>query len=266
MNKRLYRMAVFALVVEHGSFAGAARELDRAPSVVSTLVRDLEQDVGACVLHRSTRRLALTDSGEQLLPHCQAVLEALRSSEQIVQRMRDVVQGRLHLSAPTSLLDSLVVPTLRKLLDAHPAIEAECTLSDSRDDLEDGSVDLAVRVGPLTELSHRARRIGSLREVRVDLPGSPDRAIVLPWQDASSGDILRVSSVVLAKAAVLAGLGWAVLPELCLGERASDGTLRARAQRAAVPIYAVHAFGSHAPPQVRATLKILVQVAKSTMA
>lgn len=267
MNQRLHQMAVFALVLEEGSFAAAARRLERSPSVVSVHVRELERTLGLRLLHRTTRRLALTEAGERHLPHCQAILDALRHSDALASKMRERVEGRLRVTVPGALLESLVAPTLAALLDAHPDVEVALLESDHRARLEDGEVDVAIRVGRLSELEHRARRLGSLRDLRVARPDSPDRAIRLPWQrqtPATAHAPLEVSSVRAALALVERGLGWAVLPEPALVHAKSLG-LRVEPSGRPEPIYAVHALGSQPPPAVRAFIDCAVEVAAAAL-
>lgn len=255
MNKRLHHMAVFAVVSEAGSFAAAARVLGRSPSVVSTQIRELERSFDARLLHRTTRSLALTEAGARYLPHCQTVLAALREAEALHEQLRTRVEGRLRLTAPSALIDLLVAPTLQTLLDAHPGIEVELRDSDAREALDGGEVDVAIRVGALTRLGHRARRLGELRDLRVRTPGSPDRAIVLPWQDPNplaEAGVLRVHTVAAARSLVARGLGWSVLPEPAVRELLDAGCVEREGQGRPAPIYAVHAFESRPPPQVRA--------------
>ena len=255
MNKRLHHMAVFAVVSEAGSFAAAARSLGRSPSVVSTQIRELERSFDARLLHRTTRSLALTEAGARYLPHCQAVLAALREAEALNDELRTRVEGRLRITAPSALIDLLLAPTLQALLELHPDIEVELRDSDTREALDSGAIDVAIRVGALTRLGHRARRLGELRELRVRRPGAPDRAILLPWQDQSplaAAGILRVHTVAAARSLVARGLGWSVLPEPALRELLDAGFVEREGQGRPAPIYAVHAFESRPPPQVRA--------------
>lgn len=258
-------MAIFALVVEEGSFAGAARVLERSPSVVSTHLRALEQSFEARLLHRTTRRLALTDAGERYLPHCQAVLGALRRANTLTEVMRSTIEGRLRVTAPSALLGVLIVPVLQVMLENHPGVDIELVDSDAREDLEAGEVDVAIRVGRLTELEHRVRRLGQLRDVRVRQVNSPDRAIVLPWQkehgQVASAGSLQVSSVVAARALVAQGLGWATLPEPAVREYLAEGRMEVASEGDPVPVYAVHALGTTPPRQVLAFIDVAVATA-----
>ncbi|WP_440521722.1 LysR family transcriptional regulator, partial [Serratia marcescens] len=86
---KLNRMAVFATVVAEGSLAGAARRLGMTPSAVSQHMRSLEKALGVPLLHRSTRRLALTEAGAAFYPGCEAMLQQAQQAEQRLAELRD---------------------------------------------------------------------------------------------------------------------------------------------------------------------------------
>src|SRR6059036_3653262 len=94
------RMAIFAEVVAAGSLSAAARRLGMTPSAVSQHLRQLEQALGLALLHRSTRRLTLTEAGERYHVGCAAMLAAAHTAEQALARLRDEPEGELRLAAP----------------------------------------------------------------------------------------------------------------------------------------------------------------------
>lgn len=263
MKKRIHRLAIFALVVEEGSFAAAARRLGRAPSAVSAHIAALEEAIGARLLHRTTRRLALTEVGERYLAHAQTILDGLRAADRLTADLGDAVRGPLRVSAPTALVEVLVVPAMQRLLATHPDVEVTLSATDARVDLRGGEVDVAVRVGHLTGLDDRARRLGALHDVRVRRADGVDRAIVLPWQSTRSGAAgrARASTVMAARAMVRSGLGWAELPETVVRADLAAGRLEAIGEARAVPVYATHAFGHQPPATVRAFIAAAVEAA-----
>lgn len=245
MNQGLHSLAVFALVVERGSFAAAAARLERAPSAVSGHIRRLEQWFGERLLQRTTRRMALTPAGERLLPEAQAVLAAHRRAQALRESMAETVEGPLRISAPTALLADWIIPAIARMRQTHPQVQISLEATDRRSELQEGPMVVALRVGPLTTLGLRARRVGTLQEARVSQPGAPDCWIRLPWQSPRPATAeIRMDSVVAARAAVDAGLGWAVLPV------AEGGDIE-------TPVYAVHGFGSQASKAVLAFIDIL---------
>jgi len=154
----LRRMAVFACVVEHRSMSGAARALAMSTSAVSQQVRQLERDSGVTLLHRSTRKLALTAAGERLYEDCAAMVAAARRAQHQLAVSRDAPSGELRLSAPVGFARH-VAPGLGALLAAHPALSLKLLVDDAHIDLIESRIDLAVRFGSLPYSTWVARRL-----------------------------------------------------------------------------------------------------------
>ena len=151
-------LAVFAEVVDAGSMSGAARRLGMSPSAVSQTIRALEQHGGVTLLHRSTRKLALTEAGERYYPHCQRMLEAARAAAQSLQHARDAPTGELRVSAPVGFAIH-VAPALAPLLDAAPELRLRLLVDDAMIDLIDHRIDVAIRAGRLADSNWIARRL-----------------------------------------------------------------------------------------------------------
>jgi LysR family transcriptional regulator, transcriptional activator for aaeXAB operon len=157
---QLKRMAVFAEVVAAGSLTAAARQLGMTPSAVSQHLRQLELSLGLALLHRSTRRLTLTEAGERYHTGCAAMVAAARSAEQSLARLRDEPEGELRLAAPIGcggLLATALAP-----LRAYPKLGLHLLLDDAMIDLIDERIDIALRVGTLADSSLVARKLGSM--------------------------------------------------------------------------------------------------------
>jgi LysR family transcriptional regulator, transcriptional activator for aaeXAB operon len=155
---QLKRMAIFAEVVARGSLTAAARQLGMTPSAVSQHLRQLEQSLGLALLHRSTRKLTLTEAGERYHAGCAAMVTAARSAEQALARLRDEPEGELRLAAPAGfggLLATALAP-----LRAHPKLRLNLLLDDTLIDLIAERVDIALRVGDLADSGLVARRLG----------------------------------------------------------------------------------------------------------
>ena len=155
---QLKRMAVFAEVVAAGSLSAAARRLGMTPSAVSQHLRQLEQALGLALLHRSTRRLTLTEAGEHYHAGCAAMVAAARSADQALARLRDEPEGELRLAAPIGfggqLADALAP------LRAHPRLTLHLLLDDAVVDLIALRVDVALRVGEQADSALVARKLG----------------------------------------------------------------------------------------------------------
>lgn len=156
------RMAIFAEVVAAGSMTAAARQLGMTPSAVSQHLRQLEQALGLALLHRSTRRLMLTEAGERYHVGCAAMVAVARSAGQTLACLRDEVEGELRLAAPIGfggLLATALAP-----LRAYPRLSLRLLLDDAVIDLIGARVDLALRAGTLADSTLVARKLGGLKQ------------------------------------------------------------------------------------------------------
>ena len=151
-------LAVFAEVVDAGSMSAAARRLGMSPSAVSQTIRALEAHGGVALLHRSTRKLALTEAGERYYPHCQRMLEAARAAAQSLQQARDAPTGELRVSAPVGFALH-VAPALAPLLAEAPQLRLRLLVDDAMIDLIDARIDVAIRIGRLADSTWIARRL-----------------------------------------------------------------------------------------------------------
>ena len=157
---QLKRMAVFAEVVAAGSLSAAARQLQMTPSAVSQHLRQLESALGLALLHRSTRKLTLTEAGERYIDGCRAMVAAARSADQALARHRDEPEGELRIAAPIGM-GGLLAQALAPLRQ-HPRLSLHMLLDDALIDLIKERVDIALRAGKLPDSSLVARRLGSM--------------------------------------------------------------------------------------------------------
>jgi DNA-binding transcriptional LysR family regulator len=155
----LNRVATFVRVIETGSFTAAARELGVPISSVSRGVAHLEQDVGVRLLHRTTRRIALTDAGQQYFQRMHTVIAEAHAATFAVAGSARAASGLVRITAPDSGL--LELPSLLSRIAAqHPGLELDLTVTPRRLDLIEEGIDLAIRGGALEDSSLVARRIG----------------------------------------------------------------------------------------------------------
>jgi DNA-binding transcriptional LysR family regulator len=162
---------VFVAVADCGSFTAAARRLGLAKSVVSEHVRTLEARCGVRLLERSTRRLRLTQVGEQVLDAAKTVLASVRSLEQVVAGHRDAPTGTLRVTLPHDpLLSAMVAPIAASLTRQHPDLNVELVLDDAIHDLVEEGFDVGLRLGAVTESSYIVRRLASEPEIIVASP------------------------------------------------------------------------------------------------
>jgi DNA-binding transcriptional LysR family regulator len=164
-------LPVFVAVADCGSFTAAARELGLAKSVVSQHVRTLEERCGVRLMERSTRRLHLTQVGEQVLDAAKGVLASVRSLEQVVEGHRDAPTGTLRVTLPHDpLLSAMVAPIAATLARQYSALSVDLVLDDAVRDLVQDRLDLALRLGSVSESSYIVRRLASESEIIVASP------------------------------------------------------------------------------------------------
>lgn len=152
------RFAVFAATVSTGSMSAAARQLDMTPSAVSQAIRALEQHAGVSLLHRSTRKLSLTEAGARCYPHCRALLDAANAASASLETARDAPSGELRIAAPVGFA-AHIAPALAPLLAEAPSLSLHLLVDDAMIDLIEQRIDIAIRVGKLADSNAVARRL-----------------------------------------------------------------------------------------------------------
>ncbi|MEC5385717.1 LysR family transcriptional regulator [Uliginosibacterium sp. H3] len=165
----LRRMAIFAAVVEHGSLSAAGRQLGMSTSAVSQQLRTLEQSFGVTLLHRSTRKISLSDAGQRFAVHCKAMVVAADAAEAQLRLAHDAPTGQLRISAPVGFA-RLVAPALAPMLAANAGLTLHLMVADEMIDLIEARIDLALRAGRLADSSWSARRLCALDTVLCAAP------------------------------------------------------------------------------------------------
>ncbi|MDH7454356.1 LysR substrate-binding domain-containing protein [Luteimonas composti] len=163
MTHDLNDTLIFVRVVEHGSFVGAARSLRLPKTTVSRKVQELESRLGAQLLHRTTRKLGLTEAGNVYYEHSQRIARDLSEAESAVSQLQAGPRGWLRFTAPYSIGIDKIAPLLGEFHMRHPEVRVEMLLSNEPVDLIAGEIDVALRLGPLPDSSLVARRLGTLR-------------------------------------------------------------------------------------------------------
>ena len=139
-------------VVNSGSFSAAARVLGVSKSHVSQQVSRLEDRLNTRLLHRTTRKLSLTETGALYYEQARQVVEDLESAEQAVSYFQQEIRGELRIAAPHLIGEALMVPALAQFLEQHPGLDIELLLSGHRVDLVDERFDLAIQVGARNDI------------------------------------------------------------------------------------------------------------------
>jgi DNA-binding transcriptional LysR family regulator len=281
---RFADIEAFTAVVEAGTFSAAGDRLGVAKSVVSRRISQLERRLGSRLLHRTTRRLALTETGKNFYQRAVQVLADLDDAEQSVTEETIELRGSLKLAAPLSFGLVHLSDAITDFLDEHPAIELNLDLNDRNINLVEEGFDIAVRIGELQDSTLVAKRLGTVRNItcasrayleRHGEPTSPDELhqhIGLQYSNINykqqwcyvtpEGKMIyaqpqiriRANNGEALAAAASAGLGITTGPTFILGRYIKGGsliTILNEYKRSPVGIYAVYPPGRLIPRRIQ---------------
>jgi len=288
----LTRMRAFIDVVEAEGFSAAARKIGRSKALLSKYVRELEDELGALLLNRTTRQFSLTEAGHTYYKRAQEIVREIDNLADAVRDSSGDVRGRIKLSAPRTLADAAVGQSLIDFAMAYPDIVLEIHLDDRFVDLVEEGFDLAIRISRLENSSLIARRLSpfklricaapSLLE-KEGVPKAPQDLARMPciidtngrWLSnwpfmkmdgemmsvAVSGP-MEVNSPLATRAAAIAGLGFAPLPDFIAQPAIESGELVSVLDDW-VPrgggIFAVYPHRRYLPGKVRVLVDFLAQ-------
>lgn len=289
---RFTGMRLFTRVVESESFSEAARQLGLAPSSVSRRINALEDELGVRLLNRTTRRLSSTEAGLIYYQRAVRILADAEEAKLAVSRLEATPKGRLRISTPISFGRLHIAAALPSFHARYPLVQIDLSASDSIVDLVAEGFDLAVRMGALRDSSLIARKLAPNRRVicgsptyleRAGVPETPDELVhhnCLTFEYQARGKVwqlkgrdgtkkvpvsgsLHTNNGEILLAAVLGGLGLAMLPTWHAGKEIQRGALQAVLTAYEVGptsnIYAVYPHNRHLAPKVRAFVDFLVQ-------
>jgi DNA-binding transcriptional LysR family regulator len=151
MLDQLRAMGVFACVVEKNSFSGAARDLGITTSAVSQQIRSLEHEMEVTLLHRSTRKLSLTEAGQAFFHSCQEMLAAAERGKVRINELRDDLVGDLRIATTPELAANHVIPALSHWMSAHRGLAVHVEADNQYIDLIEGRIDIALRISSKIE-------------------------------------------------------------------------------------------------------------------
>ncbi len=166
---------LFVTIVDEGGLAAAGRRLHISPAMMSKRLARLEERLGAKLVHRTTRRLALTAAGERLHADLRGILAALDEAERRVSGASAVASGPLRITAPTSFARMHLAPYLPRFIDAHPRVELSIDLSDDFSDLIASRADLAIRITADPGPGLTARQLATNRRILCAAPAYLER-------------------------------------------------------------------------------------------
>lgn len=293
MSLDLEAVRVFLRVAELGSFTRAASQLGLAKSRASLLVQGLEQQLGAKLLQRTTRSVALTEEGELFVTRGRALLTEADELTSLFAASRSL-KGRLRIDLPAGLARDLVIPRLPEFLALHPGLELQLSATDRRVDVMREGFDCVLRVGPPGESSLQVRRLGLMPNIncasasylaRYGTPKTLEELsahYVVHYSSKLSGDhcgfeyfdgaryrevpmraLVTVNNVDAYRAACLAGLGIVQLPRSGVLSSLARGELvevLPSFAAAPMPVSLVHAYGRSVPRRVRVFMDWLARL------
>jgi LysR family transcriptional regulator, transcriptional activator for dmlA len=169
-------VACFVRVAERGSFSASARDMGVSQAHMSRAIAQLEARLGTKLIHRTTRQLTLTDEGMEYLGRCRTILSAIEEADQSVGKRANVLSGQLRVFAPVSLGRTWIVPRVTEFLARHPDLSIKLVLDDSPRDLIEDRLDIGLRIGPLSDGTQQARKLGDIERVIVATPAYWDQS------------------------------------------------------------------------------------------
>lgn len=289
---RLQAMETFVNVVDAGSFSGAARRLNVGQPAVSKTIAQLEDYLGVQLLLRSTRGLVPTDAGLGYYEGARRALDEVEEADVTARGAGAGLSGRLKISAAVTFARLHIMPRLKDFLDAHPQLTIDVVLDDRNIDLLETGIDVALRMGTLTDSNMTARRIAQSPRLVLATPayfercGEPKVPADLAAHSAIVYDIkgggvswvfqqgdaevsvvvsgrVRVSAAEGVRVAVLADMGLVVASEwMFTPELASGQVRRVMADWAVAPIdlWAVYPSGRKASAKARAFVAFVEEI------
>jgi DNA-binding transcriptional LysR family regulator len=288
---KFQEMRAFAAVVDSGSFVKAAQALETSKTAVSRLVGELEERLGVRLLHRTTRRLSLTEEGEVFLERCKELLEGLEAAEAEITAHAGEAIGLLRANVPVSFGMAYLAALWPAFMQLHPKVALEISLSERVVDLVEEGYDLAVRIAQLPSSSLVSRKLASTRLVLCASPeylarrGMPTHPAELSahevlaynllatgdqWQfDGPNGPVtvkvsprMRTNSGVTCCAAARQGRGLVLQPTFLVGEDLLSGALvevLPEYRSIELGVYVVYPSRKHLSPKVRAAIDFLAE-------
>ena len=287
----LDRMRMFVAVTETGSFTAAGDQLGLSKNLVSKGVAELENRLGARLLHRTTRSLSLTDAGQRYLGRCKQLLSELEALEDSVNADETRLRGILRVTVPSTFGELYVVSAAAEFCRLHPEVTIDMRLNDRFVDIVSEGFDLGVRIGHLSDSSFVARRLGS---TKIWVVGSPD-FVARHGEPASPADLHRFNCVrdtnfrsgnawhfvidgtpqdvavtgpILVNSArsgrdiALCGLALAYCPDYVVRSDVEGGRLKRilpHVPTLKLPIHAIYSNSRHLPARVRAFMAFLAE-------
>jgi DNA-binding transcriptional LysR family regulator len=286
---RFVGMAVFAKVVESVSFAAAARHFDISPAMVTKHVRRLEERLGVRLLNRTTRRVSATEVGQNYYERCLRILSEVEDAERAASDLQAAPRGLLRVTTSVSFGAHQLAPAIADYLVAYPDVSVDLILQHNYVDLVEERIDLAIRLGQLSDSSLIARKLYAIEMVLCATPGylaangTPQQprdlvkhncliytyAVGRAWtftDPNGKADVIRISGRLLANsgdallALALKDTGIVLAPDYLVADELSAGRLvrlLPEYKTQETPVYAVHPHSHYLSAKTRTFIDFL---------
>lgn len=281
----------FVAVVKAGSFSKAALQLGTSKSHISKKISRLEQRLAVQLLHRSTRKMALTDVGRIYYQHCSQILEQVEQAQSMLHSSDAVASGTLNLSLPNTFGEQFIVPLVAEFMLENPQLKVNANITTRNTDLIDEGIDLAVRIGNLPDSQLIARELYQSPWLvcahpnyldRYGIPEHPEQlhehaclvfslygVIENPsWTFSSTSDTQKfpVKGVFFSNnadallAAARKSVGLIYIPEILMRKDIAENTLQPILTNwsTTTSISAVYPYSRHLVPKVRLLIDFLI--------
>lgn len=282
-------MQTFVRVVEAGSFTAVADERNTSQPTISRQVAALEDHLGTRLLTRTTRASTLTDDGRAFYESARYAIETINEAEGAVGRRRGKASGVLRIASPVVFGRLHIVPRLPAFMARYLDVAVDITMTDNFSDLVEQGIDLAIRVGEITDPALIAKKIGTVQRICVaspdylkhrKVPRRPEdlrdhECIVYTrlatsnrWLfESSKGPVainvsgrFRADNSEAVREGVLSGLGIAVIPAFAFDEEIRTGSVKVLLKKfepKRLPMHAVYPSRRFVPLKVRAMIDYL---------
>lgn len=294
----LTRMRAYKEVVEAEGYSAAARRIGRSKALLSKYVRELEDELSTLLINRTTRQFSLTEAGHEYYARLVEILRDIDDLQDIVRQKSGDISGRIRLSAPRTLADSVFGQAFIDFARDYPDITLDIALDDRIVDLVEEGFDMAIRVAEMTDSSLIVRRLGNFgvsiyaSPALIKSHGHPasplalgDKPCVIDtnsrtrnvWQFVNTRNekysvavkaVIEANSPEVMRRAVVSGAGFGIVPDIIAAPDLEAGRL-VRLFRDDLPnnrgIYAVYPHRRYLPARVRTLVDFLANWIKHNM-
>ena len=287
---RFVGMAVFAKVVESSSFAAAARHFDISPAMVSKHIRILEKRLGVRLLNRTTRHVSATEVGQNYYERCLRILSEVEEAERAARDLQAAPRGLLRVTTSLAFGTHQLAPAIADYLVAYPDVSVDLILQHNYVDLVEERIDLAIRLGQLSDSSLVTKKLYAVEMVLCASPGylaangtplkprdlgkhncliytyAARRAWTFTDRKNGKADVIRISGRLLANsgdallAFALKDTGIVLAPDYLVADQLGAGRLirlLPEYKTQELPVYAVYPHGQYLSAKTRTFIDLL---------